>query len=84
MNYLKLLIGKTMTSVIQHDNEIIFTLEDGKQYKLYHEQDCCEGVRIEDIEGDLNDLVGSPILSAEEVSNDDFVNNYDASFNKKK
>ena len=70
MERLKELIGKALISVEKIDNyEIIFTCEDGKQYKMYHRQDCCEDVYIEDIIGDLQDLVGSPILKAEEVSN---------------
>jgi hypothetical protein len=51
-----------------HD-ELIFTLENGDEYKLYHDQDCCEHVYIEDINGSLSDLVGDPILLAEESSN---------------
>ena len=67
---LKDLLGKTMKSVINVENkEIIFTPKEGPQYKLYHEQDCCEGVEIEDVIGDLEDLFGDPILMAEEVTN---------------
>lgn len=64
------LVGKTMRKVEQiGDDEIIFEDLDGAVYKLCHEQDCCESVTIDDIVGDLSDLVGSPILLAEEVSN---------------
>lgn len=63
------LLGKTLVSVENiGGEELLFTLDTGEKYKLFHAQDCCEGVGIEDIIGDLNDLVGSPILMAEEVS----------------
>lgn len=64
------LLGKTLTSVVVNDDndEIIFTVDDGTKYRMYHRQDCCESVSIEDINGDLNDLVGNPILVAEENS----------------
>lgn len=62
------LLGKTLQNVENTGEEIIFTLDDGTKCELYHSQDCCEYVRVEDVIGELDDLVGSPILMAEEVS----------------
>lgn len=65
------LFGQVLTQIEQIDNEeLIFHTEGGKVYTMYHQQDCCESVRIEEIIGDLLDLVGSPILQAEESSED--------------
>lgn len=50
----------------QNGDEIRFVMEDKTTYRLYHSQDCCEDVFIEDIVGDLSDLIGTPILVAEE------------------
>jgi len=52
-------------------SEIKFTTVSGDVYVLMHEQDCCEHVYIEDVNGDLSDLVGSPITQAEESTNHD-------------
>ena len=60
--------GKTLSSINQRGNEIVFETTDGETYRMYHEQDCCESVQIESIVGDLQDLVGSEILVAEEVN----------------
>lgn len=69
----KALIGKTLTKVVGKvgDDEIIFKASDGKKYHLIHYQSCCESVSVEDICGDMNDLVGSPIIQAEENSSND-------------
>lgn len=64
------LIGKTLLSVQSTGNEIVFQADDGSEYKMYHSQDCCESVYVESIVGDLTDLVGEPILNAEQVSSD--------------
>lgn len=64
------LLGLVLTSVEGLENggaEVTFTAEDGRQFGMYHEQDCCESVSIEDVEGDVQDLIGSPITTAEEV-----------------
>jgi hypothetical protein len=72
---LKELIGKTLisatASVGGNDlDEVRFTTTDGKVYLLFHDQCCCENVDIESIVGDLNDLVGEPMLVAEEVTSE--------------
>jgi hypothetical protein len=62
--------GKTLASVSGGvgEDSIEFRTTDGETYLMYHEQDCCESVSVQDIVGDLQDLVGSPMLQAEEVS----------------
>lgn len=71
MTNIKDLIGKTFTSVTnESDEELIFKNEDGS-YVFYHAQECCESVLIYDTVGDLQDLVGSPILLAEESMSHD-------------
>lgn len=69
-------IGKTFVRVENiNDEELIFTLVDGAQYVFYHKQDCCESVTIDDICGDLNSLVGSPITMAEEICHESIEDN---------
>lgn len=40
----------------------------GRTFRMRHRQDCCERVYIEDIAGDLSDLVGAEIMFAYESS----------------
>jgi len=63
------LVGKILVSVNDIGGEMVFTTDLGEVYKLFHDQSCCESVTIEDINGDLSDLIGSPILLADESSN---------------
>jgi hypothetical protein len=65
------LIGKTLTSIDKTDDSIMFYCEDGDIFHMFHSQDCCESVTIDDVVGDLNDLIGSPIVNAEEASSED-------------
>ena len=65
-----ILKGKVLSSIRNKDNyELYFNVNDGSSYKFFHRNDCCECVEIEDICGDLDDLIGTPLLQAEEVSN---------------
>ena len=60
------LLNKYIIKIDKLDDEIYFYLTNGAEYKMYHENDCCEQVYIEDIDGDLNDLLHSRILQADE------------------
>lgn len=64
------LVGKVLTKIAGKagDDEMVFLTSDGEQYQMYHSQDCCESVAIDDICGDLGDLIGTPIVRAEERS----------------
>lgn len=63
------MVGKTFTRVYGGvgDGEMVFE-NDTERYVFTHDQDCCESVDINDVVGDLEDLVGEPLLMAEEVS----------------
>lgn len=64
------LVGETITNITNREGEILeFTLSTGEVYHLYHDQDCCEHVKIIDICGDLYDITGHPILWADEATN---------------
>lgn len=67
------LTGKTVTLIYQGEyngsTALFFEMDDGDKFVMYHQQDCCENVNLEEIIGDLDDLIGSPILEAEDSSN---------------
>jgi hypothetical protein len=63
------LMGKVITEIkgLEKDgDEVTFKCIDGTSFSMYHEQDCCESVSIEDVCGDVADLLNTPILVAEE------------------
>ncbi|HLD91051.1 MAG TPA: hypothetical protein VI911_08580 [Patescibacteria group bacterium] len=71
----------TFNAIDNTDDIITFYCDNGDRYEMYHEQDCCEKVYIEDINGNLDDLLNSPILLAEETTNNENPKNtYDDSF----
>lgn len=64
------LMGQTIASIeaFEGGEEVVFTLQDGRKLVMCHHQDCCERVTVEDICGDLADLLGYPVVLAEESS----------------
>ena len=65
-------VGKTVVKIegAVQDSELKFYMDDGYVYTMYHCQDCCESVYLEDISGDINDLIGKKIRIAESVSHE--------------
>jgi hypothetical protein len=74
MSSIQELMGQTISSIKgmeEGSDYIVFELTDGRKFSMWHEQDCCESVSVEDVCGDVNDLIGSPIVRAEEPTNGD-------------
>lgn len=67
------LVGKTLTQVEGGvgSGELVFVTDEGGRYCMWHEQDCCESVEVEDICGEIADLIGEPILVAEQSTSDE-------------
>lgn len=63
------LIGKTITHIdgTESDEVLTFYTNEGT-YQMQHHQDCCESVTIDDIVGSIDDLIGTPVVWAEESS----------------
>ena len=67
------LLGKTLVSIeAEKDGHICkFETSENDVYVMEHFQDCYESVFIEDIFGDTDDLLNTPILKASEDTNHD-------------
>lgn len=66
------LVGEVLTEIrgmTAFSEEIYFITESGKSFKMYHYQDCCEYVALNDITGNVSDLIGMPILRASVETN---------------
>lgn len=74
INSLSMMVGKTIietTPVEKGVEHFGFRMDDGAVYVFYHDQDCCESVEVEDVCGEISDLIGSSLLQAEEVTSTD-------------
>lgn len=62
---------ETITGLEKGSDRVEFHCLSGRLFTMLHHQDCCESVNIEDVEGDVADLLGSPVLVAEVADNID-------------
>lgn len=63
------IVGLTISEIDgAHRESEIITIKTtcGREFRMLHYQDCCEQVDVEDIVGDVSDLINTPILVAEE------------------
>lgn len=79
---LKDLVGKTLVEVrgaVKGSELVSLFFDDKTRVDFYHSQDCCESVSVEDVVGDIADLIGRPLGLCEEVVTRDRDNDYDES-----
>lgn len=82
---MNVIIGKTPVQIevgkwsdgYDESDQILMRFSDGSECRWYHQQDCCESVNIDDINGDFTDLIGNPLLVAEERTQEREVEEYD-------
>lgn len=64
------LVGKTLTEITRGYNDgddwLQLRTSNDLTFRMNHVQDCCENVRLESVVGDIDDLIGHPLLTASE------------------
>ena len=58
--------GQTIRKIIALNTGSLKIFTDKYKYHLYHEQDCCENVRLVKIIGDIDNILNEEIIFAEE------------------
>jgi hypothetical protein len=74
------MVGKVLESVEAGDERIVFNFSDGTAAESYHSQQCCESVRIESQDGNIESIIGSPIVVADETCDHDNPPEYPSSW----
>lgn len=63
------LLGQTIVSIAgaeKNNDRVVVTLSSGQRVQLWHEQDCCEGVSIDNVVGIPSLLEGFKVVAASE------------------
>lgn len=66
------LLGEILTGITGAEagsERVTFQTASGRAFEQYHEQDCCEHVVLDEVIGDVADLIGTPIMMVDESSN---------------
>jgi hypothetical protein len=66
------LMGETLTEITgltEGSDTVTFRTASGRTFRMFHLQDCCETVEVNEIIGNVEDLIGSPITMADEATN---------------
>ena len=58
--------GLTLAKIENLGSTVEVETQDGRHFRFYHDQDCCESVEVHDVKGEPSDLIGTPILSVVE------------------
>ena len=76
------LVGEVLDAVDidREENQILLTTRSGRKFLVYHEQDCCESVRIVSQDGSFDKLIGNPLIEARDFAVDtgESESNYDS------
>lgn len=67
----KIITNITLPNEDEVQDAILFECADGSVYLMYHEQDCCETVEIDDINGNLDNLIDCCLAMADVASSDE-------------
>jgi len=69
--YFDYLIGKTLIKIkiSKDERKILLKTTENETFEMFHEQDCCEDVYLDEVHGDFEDILNTPILEAEEITN---------------
>lgn len=68
------MVGRTITSISGlhvGSEEVIFKCSDGTRWRMYHDCHCSNNVEIAELHGEIDHLIGSPIVFAYESTNED-------------
>lgn len=57
---------------------VTFVCSDGSEWRMAHSQDCCESVAVEDVVGDVVDLIDATVIEARSETSDTDPKGYEA------